>query len=313
MQDKKTLDLSIVIPVYNSSNILPTLIEQLETALLNNISSYEILLVNDASTDGSWKTIEQLSKTKIYLKGMNLRRNTGHHNAVMAGLNHAQGGVIVLMDDDLQHSPSDVPALYSRITDGYDACFANFEKMRQAWWKRLGSSFNDLLVNALIKKPRNINFSSYKAFSHEIKDEVVKFTSPFVYLDAIIFMVTNNLTSIIVQHHERLEGKGNYTFRKSVSLWLKMATGFSLMPLRFASILGIITATLGFLFTIVMIIIKLSGFMDIPVGWTSLACIALVIGGMQLLAIGVIGEYIGRTYISLNNVPTYSIKDKINF
>ena len=126
-------------------------------------------------------------------------------------------------------------------------------------------------------------------------------------------MVTNNLTSIIVQHHERLEGKGNYTFRKSVSLWLKMATGFSLMPLRFASILGIITATLGFLFTIVMIIIKLSGFMDIPVGWTSLACIALVIGGMQLLAIGVIGEYIGRTYISLNNVPTYSIKDKINF
>jgi len=313
MQEQKVIELSIVIPVFNSAEILPTLISQLELVLTNDdISGFEVVLIDDASVDNSWEVIEYLSATKDYIKGLNLRRNIGHHNAIIAGLNHTIGKVIVLMDDDLQHSPSDVPKLFSKVVMGYDVCFANFKIMRHVWWKRLGSYFNDLVANFLIKKPKNVHFSSFKAFSSDIKDEVIKFSGPFAYLDAIIFLTTSNIICVEVEHHDRYKGHGNYTFRKAVSLWLKMATGFSLVPLRLASILGFVTAMLGFVFAVIVIILKLSGNMEIPIGWTSLAIIVLVLGGIQLIAIGVIGEYLGRAYISLNNVPVYSIKKKIN-
>jgi polyisoprenyl-phosphate glycosyltransferase len=305
------MDMSIVIPVYRSAKILPSLIEQLEAVLTGLTDSYEIILVNDASPDESWHVIDALSRERPAVKGLSLRRNAGQHNAIMAGLNSASGEVIVVMDDDLQHSPRDIPFLYMKVREGYDVCFAKFRQAKHAWWKRLGSRFNDLMARSLLKKPQDIYLSPFKAFSKELRDEVTRYTGPFPYLDGLLLMSTSSMASVEVDHHGRHEGSGNYSFRKSLSLWAKMATSFSVLPLRAAGVAGIVMACVGFLLALAAIGLKILGTIPIPTGWTSLIVIVLVIGGVQLLALGLIGEYLGRAYVRLNNVPQYSIKHRI--
>lgn len=305
------MNLSIVIPVYRSAKILPILVEQIEAAIAGTIS-YEIILVDDSSPDDSWHVIERISRERSAVKGLSLRRNAGQHNAIMAGLNHAAGDVIVVMDDDLQHSPADIGLLYAKVREGNDVCFAKFRQMKHAWWKRWGSTLNDVMARILLKKPADLYLSPFKAFTKELRDELIRYTGPYPYLDGLIMMATSSVISVEVKHYERHEGSGNYSFRKSISLWGKMATSFSVLPLRVAGFVGVLMALLGFVLAGVAVVLKFLGTVPIPVGWTSLMVVVLVIGGVQLLALGLIGEYLGRAYIRLNNVPQYSVKQKIN-
>lgn len=305
--------LSIVVPVYNSANILPVLVDRIGAAVRPEVGElYEIVLINDASEDNSWTVIGKLAQENRAVKGLCLRRNAGQHNAIMAGLNHAQGDVVVVMDDDLQHAPEDIPLLYSKVKEGYDVCFARFREMHHAWWKRLGSAFNDLAARVLLKKPRDIYLSPFKAFSGAIRAEVIRYTGPFAYLDGLILMNTGSMTCVDVMHHDRKEGRSHYTFAKSVNLWTKMATSFSVLPLRVAGIAGLLMAFCGFAVAAMAVVLKLFSSVAIPVGWTSLIVVVLVIGGVQLFALGMIGEYLGRAYVRLNNVPQYSIREKVN-
>jgi polyisoprenyl-phosphate glycosyltransferase len=309
------MNLSIVVPVYNSERLVPELARRIvgAMALQSSVAKYEVILVNDCSRDGSWEMIERACELHPCVRGVNLRTNTGQHNAIMAGLRAASGAVIVVMDDDLQHAPEDIGKLYAKILEGRDLCYAAFRQPKHARWKIVGSAFRDLTARALLGVPRGIRISSFKAMSAEIAREITRYEGPFPYVDGLALMATRNVANVDLEHHPRADGRSNYDLRESVFLWTKVAMNFSILPLRLASWLGLGFAALGFLFAVFLIFQQLA-FDRIPVpGWASLVVVILVVGGVQLLALGAIGEYLGRAYLHLNGKPQYVIKSKTGF
>lgn len=301
------MELSIVIPVYNSVNILDELVQQIQKEI-NFVENFELILVNDCSPDQSWEKILSLIEQYSFIKGINLRKNSSQHNAIMAGLHHAQGNVIVMMDDDLQHSPKYIHTLYNKIIEGADVCYTKFDQKKHAAWKILGSKINDLIANLLLKKPKNLYLSSFKAISGSVLPEIISYDGPYPYLDGLILNTTHSISVINVEHNERYSGMGNYNFIRSFSLLLKMATTFSVLPLRLATYLGIFISVLSFLLGTFYLL--MSFFSDnFPPGWTTLIVIILFLGGIQLISLGIIGEYIGRSYLKLNKKHQFLIKE----
>lgn len=300
-------ELSIVIPVYGSERLLPKLVDKLHEALAprygdGSTSGFEVILVNDCSPDASWSVITELARSRTWLKGVSLRKNAGQHNAILAGLRYARGQFIVTMDDDLQHDPMDVPKIVAKLEEGHDVCYSRFRSKRHAWWKRAGSAFNDLVANHLLSKPKGLYLSPFKGMTRGVLEEVVEFTGPYVYLDGLILSATNSVTSIELEHHARPDGASGYSLRKSVSLWMKMATSFSVAPLRMASVIGLIFSGFGFLAAIAFVIQRFT-INAMPVGWSSLIVSILILGGIQLMALGIIGEYVGRILLHVNGRP----------
>ena len=305
--------LSVVIPVYGSEQVLPELVAQLIAvmATLSEINkNFEIIFVCDRSPDKSWNVIQELARTYSQVQGILLRTNAGQHNALMAGLARAKGEIIVTMDDDLQHSPSDIPQLLNELKQGNDVVFASFKNRNHALWKVWGSRLNDAVACYLLKKPKNLYLSPFRAMKACIRNEIVNYKGPYVYIDGLILSVTRDIGTLEVEHHERHAGDSGYSFGKSISLWLKMATNFSVVPLRVTSLFGVIFAGCGFLLAILLIIQKFT-INIMPVGWTSLIVTVLIIGGVQLLAIGVLGEYLGKVLLTLNAKPQYVIAETV--
>jgi len=301
------LPLSIVIPVYNSEKILDELIKQIG-GNLDFVNSYEIILVNDCSSDNSWEKIKQKCGDYSFVKGINLRKNVGQHNAVMAGLNYANGEVIIMMDDDLQHDPKYLEALYDQVRGGYDVCYTRFTNKKHKLWKILGSKFNDFVANILLGKPKDLYLSSFKAISSDINKTIIQYDGPYPYVDGLLLSTTSSFISIDIEHKERFVGAGGYTLKSSLSLWLKMATSFSVLPLRISTYIGFLISIFAYFMGAYYILLRL--FSDTaPDGWTSLMVVILFIGGIQLFSIGIIGEYVGRSYLKISNKPQYSIKE----
>jgi polyisoprenyl-phosphate glycosyltransferase len=302
--------LSIVIPVYQSAVILPELVKQIYAEMKKEglADSFELLLVCDASPDDSWQIIRTLADSHPFIKGTLLRRNFGQHNATMAGLRQCSGDVIVIMDDDLQHSPRYIQNFLSAIKGGADVCYSRFNKMKQKNWKIIGSKFNGLIANLLLDKPKDLYLSPFKAISKDICDLIVCYDGPYPYVDGLILLHTDSIAIIDVEHQERVSGEGNYSLRKSLSLWIMMATGFSVKPLRMATLFGFCISIVAFFSILGLFVFKL--FFDVDIqGWTSLVIISLFMGGVQLIALGIIGEYLGRSYLKLNGKPQVIIKE----
>lgn len=304
--------LSVVIPVYGSARILPELARRLEAALAPRygIDGFEAVLVHDSGPDDAWQVIESLAAQHPWLGGVDLRMNAGQHNAVMAGLAHARGAIVVTMDDDLQHSPDDIATLVAKIEGGADVCYANFARREHATWKVLGSRFNDWVAQRLLKKPKGLYLSPFRAMRSEIRDEVLRYDGPFVYVDGLILQATRNIATVEVEHHARGDGRSGYSFTKLVSLWSQMATSFSVVPLRFVSLVGALSSVIGFLMAGVVVVSKLLH-PEWTVGWASLIVTVLILGGIQLLSLGAIGEYVGRVLLTLNGKPQYVVRKTV--
>lgn len=301
------LQLSVVIPVYNSEDCLNELAKRLTDILDNLGRTYEIVLVNDCSPDNSWKRIVDLCEIYDRLKGISLRRNFGQDSAIMAGLNYSSGEAAIIMDDDLQHDPADILFLLEALEQGYDACYARFSSKKQSRFKNIGSWFNDKVANTILKKPKEIYLSPYKAISREVVNEIVKYDGPYPYIDGLLFRVTRNITQITATHHERYAGKGGYNLRKSIRVWLRLATNFSIIPLRIATTLGFASSSIGFILALIFII---QHFLDgkAPVGWASTVVAILFLGGIQLVSIGIIGEYVGRLFLHQSKEPQFIVE-----
>ncbi len=297
-------EISIVIPVYNSEENLTELHRQIADALQK--ITYEIIFVNDGSKDNSWNLLCNIAKENENIKAINLRKNSGQDNALMAGFSQITGKYVVIMDDDLQHSPYDIVNLYAKITEGFDICYANFHVIKQAGWKNLGSRFNGYLADLLLKKPKGVYMSPYKIIDSEVIKSI-KYAGPFPYVDGLILEITHNITSIEAEHFERYKGKSNYNLIKSIVVFLKLFTGFSILPLRLATIIGFFVALAGFGLGLFFMIQYFYGIN--PEGWTSLIVTVLVLGGIMLMSIGLLGEYLGRMYSTVNHKPQYSIKE----
>jgi polyisoprenyl-phosphate glycosyltransferase len=313
MHDNHQCNLSIVIPVYGGEKTISELTSQIRSFFNNQahqVMNYEIIFVCDHSPDNSWNVICSLAQQCSEVQGILLGINAGQHNALMAGFAQAKGEIIITMDDDLQHSPSDIGALLAEIKAGKDVVYASFINRKHALWKRAGSFLNNIVASYLIKKPKDLYLSPFRAFKASIKNELLRYQGPYVYVDGLILSVTRNIGSVLVPHHARYDGVSNYGLKKSISLWLKMATNFSIFPLRLTSFMGIIISFVGFLFAILLIVQKFT--LDrMPIGWSSLIVTILIIGGLQLLAIGMVGEYLGRVLLTLNSRPQYVVADRV--
>jgi polyisoprenyl-phosphate glycosyltransferase len=304
------MKLSIVTPVYNSEKILPSLAARIDDFTKDNhlAGDFELILVNDASPDNSWQVIKRLSSEYYFLRGICLRKNFGQHCATMAGLKHACGDTVVIMDDDLQHPPEEILNLMREIENGADVCYANYKNRRHASWKIWGSKLNDWAVTKLMNKPKGLYLSSFKAISSSVVAEIIKYEGPYTYIDGLILSTTNAIRSIDIEHQTRLEGKSNYNLKRSISLFFNMVTSFSIVPLRLAIYIGFFITIISFILIVFIIIEKLLN-PGIAAGWTSLIATILFIGGVQTFCIGMVGEYLGRSYLKINNKPQFVIKE----
>ena len=217
------IEISIIIPVYNSSEIIDELHQRISVSLQPHCS-YEIIFVNDYSKDSSWEKIVSLSENNNSIVGINLRKNSGQDNALLAGIRSASGNYCVIMDDDLQHNPSDILKLYSECKKGFDVCYGNFSNKKQSIVKNIGSTINGKVAERLASKPREIYLSPFKIINKSTAEEISKFAGPYPYIDGIILTITQNLTQINVEHQQRHSGKSNYTTSKSFSVFMKLFT-----------------------------------------------------------------------------------------
>ena len=302
-------DISVVIPVYNSEECVAEISRQIADALKD--FSYEQIMVNDASRDGSWAEIEKVCAKNPRVVGVNLRKNGGQDSAILAGLNLAQGKYVVIMDDDLQHSPYDIPKLRAEIEKGFDVVYADFETKKQKLWKNLGSWFNGKISEVAIGKPRNVYLSPFKIVERGVVQEMIRYENLFPYIDGLIFQTTRNISQIKIEHHERTLGKSNYSFAKSVKVFLRMLFAFSTAPLMLSSFVGMFSAFVGLVLAVVYFIDFLRGKADVT-GWTTIVILILILGGLILLSLGVAGVYIGRVYLTVSRSPKFLVKQVVN-
>ena len=232
------MKLSIIIPVYNSSSIISILVDNIkeEIAKIQNISSYQIILVNDCSDDNSWSEIFKICNNEQFVIGINLMKNYGQHNAIMAGLNFVNGEIIILMDDDLQHDPIYILNLISEIRNGYDICYTNYINRKHDLYKIMLSEISNFLSSIIINKPFSLYLSSFKCINSKIKNKLIKVKDPNIYIDGYMLNFTRNITSINIEHKERHSGKSTYNLKKLIKLWINLILGRSIKSLSFSSI-----------------------------------------------------------------------------
>lgn len=299
-------EISIVIPVYNSAECVEKLTKEIAEALKD--FDYEQIMVNDCSRDASWNKICSVINEGYPVIGINLRKNSGQDNAIFAGLTMASAKWIVIMDDDLQHSPHDIPALYKKAEEGFDCVYADFPQKKQAVWKNFGSWLNGKCAEFLIAKPKGLYLSPFKIIKGDVIAEVITSQGLFPYIDGLIFQVTQNITQIPIQHHKRAAGKSNYNLIKSIRVFAKLVFGFSVTPLRIASWIGTLCALASFGLGIFYLVEYFTGKADVT-GWATLVVLILFIGGLNLISLGIIGEYIGRSYLTVNKNPRFTISE----
>lgn len=298
--------LSIVIPVYNGAATIGTLVDAL--AALKVEGGHEIVLVNDGSRDNSAEVCRKLAERRdVPVSFVDLSRNFGEHNAVMAGFNHVRGDYVINMDDDLQNPPSEVLKLYRYTRDnGYDAVYTRYAEKKHDTWRNIGSRFANWVADRLLDKPKGLYLSSFRCLSAMVVENVVRYQGPYPYVDGLVMQVTQNIGSVEVEHFARVEGRSNYTISKLIGLWLNLFVNFSVVPLRISIILGFLMSALGVVGAVWVTIEAFGG--ETPQGWASLMIAVLLLSGIQLILLGVVGEYLGRVFLTANRKPQFLVR-----
>ena len=302
--------ISIIIPVFNSEECIEELNNQIVKALVD-FPSHEIILVNDKSNDKSWDIICGICKRNTKTIGISLRKNSGQDNAIMAGLKISKGEYIIIMDDDLQHSPNDILKLYNECIKGYAVCYGLFQKKKQKLWKNIGSWLNGKLSEKLLSKPKEIYLSPFKVIIGKVVKEIVEYNGPYPYIDALLLTVTHNITQIPVDHHARYKGRSRFSFISSFSVFLKHSTGYSIYPLRLAIYMGFTAAFLAIAYGFYTLYDYFNGSGKVE-GWASTILLIILFGGIILICLGIIGEYVGRIFLTINKKPQYTIESIVS-
>lgn len=303
--------ISFVIPCYNSQNTIGLVVDEIiETVTSRDGYDYEIILVNDSSPDNVFQTITSLAQNNKRIIGVDLARNFGQHSAIMAGFNFVTGDIVVCLDDDGQTPACEMFSLIDKL-DVNDLVFAKYNEKKHSAFRNFGSKLNDKMAQWLIGKPKKLKIMSYFACKRFVIDEVVRYKNSYPYISGLLLRVTNKVDNVEVKHRERIEGQSGYTIKKLFLLWVNGFTAFSVKPLRIATFIGCVTAIIGFIYGIYVVINKLINPLA-PMGYSSMMSAMLFIGGMIMLLLGMIGEYLGRAYISLNNAPQYVVRTVLN-
>lgn len=300
--------ISVIIPCYNSEKTIEIVCEQIMDTFSNKYA-YEIILINDCSRDKTWDKLCELSSENPNVIALNLSKNSGQHAAIMAGFREASGNIIAGIDDDGEYNSYDFLRLIEELDKGFDYACGHYPKKKASFFRNLGTKMNNFMTTVLIDKPKNVDLSSLFVMKRFVVDEIIKYDKPFPYIAGLLLRVTTNISNVELKKQERIYGTSGYSIRKLLSLWINGFTAFSVLPLRFASLFGIICSSAGFLYGIYVILRKLF-IVDMAIGYSSLMATILFVGGLIMLLLGIIGEYLGRVYICLNNTPQYVIKER---
>lgn len=300
---------SVIVPVYRGAETLPELVSQLVKTLESSVPSYEILLVNDGSPDNSWEVITRLSQQVEQVRGINLLRNYGQHNALLCGIRQARGEVIVTLDDDLQNPPAEIPKLLEKLAEGYDVVYGTPVQEQHGLWRDLASQVTKLALSSTMGVETARQVSAFRAFRTSIRQGFAEFHSPSVSIDVLLTWGAARFTAVPVAHNPRSAGRSNYTFRKLVRHAMNMVTGFSILPLQLASLMGFSFAIFGLLVLVYVIGRYLIQGGSVP-GFPFLASTIAIFSGVQLFALGIIGEYLARMHFRLQDRPPYVIGEQ---
>lgn len=304
--------LSYVIPCYRSEHTLAAVVEEItRTMAALPQYDYEIVLVNDCSPDGTLNTIRSLVAADPHVQGVDLARNFGQHAALMAGFHQCRGDIIVCLDDDGQTPADEVGKLLDKIEAGYDVVYASYGNKRQAGWRNLGSWVNSKMTEIMLGKPPELVVNSYFAARRFVVDEMLRYEHCYPYVIGLVLRSTKHICNVPVHHRAREEGRSGYTLGKLLGLWMNGFTSFSVKPLRIASYFGTLSAVAGFLYMIYIIINHFTRH-TAPLGWASTTALLLLLGGVILLVLGLIGEYVGRIYMCANNAPQYVAREYLH-
>lgn len=301
---------AVVVPVYNSEGTLAQLARRLEAVLSSRGSAYEIILVNDGSRDGSWDVIRQLAGKHAPLRGINLLRNYGQHNALLCGIRAAKYEVVVTMDDDLQHPPEEIPKLLDELAEGYDVVYGTPQKERHSLWRTLAAQITKLAVQSMLGAETARSISSFRALRVRPGDLLSEYQGPFVSIDVLLTWGTSRFAAVPVRHEPRTVGASTYGSAKLVAHALEMITGFSTLPLRLASLIGFVLTVFGLALLLYVLGWYLIQGSSVP-GFSFLASMIAIFSGAQMFALGIIGEYLARMHFRLMNRPMYVIRERV--
>lgn len=297
-----------MVPVYNSEGSLPALVERTRRALSGR--THEIVLVNDGSADSSWEVVRRLCSENPGVRALNLMRNYGQHNAVLAGIRAARGETIVTIDDDLQHPPEEIPKLLAELSRGFDAVYGTPAKLPHSTFRNASSWITKLALQKAMGAETARNVSAFRAFRTSLRRAFDQYQSPFVSIDVLLTWGTRKFSTVAVEHRAREIGKSNYTFRSLVTHALTVATGFSTLPLRLASLLGFSFTVLGLAVLSYVVIVYFVRGDSVP-GFPFLASLIAIFSGAQMFALGIMGEYLARIHSRMMERPTYAVAETL--
>ncbi len=303
--------ISFVIPCYRSTATLPGVVAEIQEAMKNmEAYTYEIVLVNDCSPDDTFETIRRLCRENEKITGISLAKNFGQHSALMAGFHHVTGDLVVCLDDDGQTPALEAGKLIRGIEQGADVVYARYQHKHHSGFRNFGSHVNELMTRIMLGKPRNLYVSSYFAARRFVVEEMMRYEYAYPYVIGLVLRSTKNIVNVDVNHRDRRAGESGYTLGKLLNLWFNGFTAFSVKPLRVATLTGVVCALCGFAYGIYTIIKKI--FIqppDLVIGFSALMSVIVFMGGMLMLMLGLVGEYMGRMYISMNNSPQFVIRE----
>lgn len=302
---------SFAIPCYRSENTIKSVVDELVGEIRKlGIEEYEIVLVNDCSPDGVWSVIQELCENNNRIRGVNLSRNFGQHAALLAGYSIARGDIIVSLDDDGQTPVDEINLLLDKIHEGYDAVYGYYEEMKQNNLRKIGSWLAGKMGQIMIGFPKDFKGGPFFAVRSYVVKEMIKYDNPYPYLGGLVYRTTHKITCVPAHQRNRMSGTSGYSLPSLFKLWFNGFTAFSVRPIRWGAMIGILLAFVGFIAVIVLGIRKLVN-PAVVLGWTSIFSAILMVGGLILTMLGLVGEYVGRIYLSINNSPQYVIRDVI--
>lgn len=302
--------ISYVVPCYGSEKSIKIVVNTIKDVMKDRPDEYEVILVNDSSPDNVWNVICNMADDDAKIVGIDLAKNFGQHSALMAGYYYASGDIIISMDDDGQTPVESVYSLIEELDKGYDVVFAKYETIKQNKFRVFGSYLNEKMTEHLVGKPKNIKATSYFAMKSFVVKKMLEYDSAYPYIGGLIFRTTQNIGNVLVEQHSRLYGISGYRLTKLVKMWINGFTAFSVKPLRVATFLGFFSSFIGIAYGIYIVIRKLL-VPNIAIGYSSVMAIILFIGGIIMMLLGLIGEYIGRIYICINRSPQYVIRQVV--
>ena len=304
--------LSFIIPCYGSERTVEPVINEIIKVVSASDYDYEVGAVNDKSPDNVLEVLKNIANENEKIKVLSLAKNMNRPGALMAGMSVCTGDYIILMDDDGQCPMESLWKLIKPLEEGHDVSIAKYPVYKQSIFKSFGTVVNRKMTEVVMEKPKDLSFTNFSAMQRYIVEEILKYKNPYPYMTGLLLRTTSDIVNVKMEERERIVGRTTFTFKKMLKLWINGFTAFSVKPLRVSTVVGVITALVGFLYGLYIIIYKLFFHPNVLQGYSSLMAVFLFIGGMIMVMLGLIGEYIGRIYICINDSPQYVIKEKYN-